>query len=716
MERGQKNKIIFLTIILLIIFAILLYKSTQKIVYIEGYRIGQENDDALPIDNNNIIIEQEFTIPYKLFSGLGFLIGTNERDNNSRYEITVMDKTDNQKIAFFVLDSSEVKNNKIYDLLLDKSIRIDNTHTFSVTIQAKPEVDGNNSISFWYDKIDDVDKVNYGKFYCNNEEKNHNLCMNIYGGNANSFCFIFALGCEIYLASMIFYISYLYTHKKSIKNNKLVQTGVLGIIVFGLLSFLVKQDIFCDEVDNIIGGMLLTKGKILYNDYYMQHTPFAYLLCGIFALLKPGSIEQFRLIYYVFLSIVFMLLYYRHRDYFGTKKMFILPIVTIVICATLINQYTMILSDNIQAICMLALVLEFLRYWKDEKIDWKRSIIISLCIFCSFTSAFVSCYQIFAIVIGVLIKEIIIWKRDKNITIKALINRYLKLIVACIVPFILLIMYFIATNSLQNAYEQAFKFNTEVYSFYNNGFGENIFFPFFAGITEFIKLIPNSLSAICEGTNIISNIIKLVITISLFVCLWQMIEKKQNLKAVILFLFLSFGSTRTGFHASSVWTVMVTIVLLTIEINKIKKNKISQVVLFIITLLILGSFMDKILKISFKTAEPVTLNEQKIIQSTSDGEEIFLDCFLCQNGYNPVYMIYKNRLPVNRCCFILPWYMDWFETDTINDLRENTPNIVVYDSRIVVWEELVDFSDYLKKYINENYELVDGYDAIWIKK
>lgn len=61
---------------------------------------------------------------------------------------------------------------------------------------------------------------------------------------------------------------------------------------------------FTDECDNIRGGILIAKGRVLYRDYYTQHTPFGYYLCAFFAWLGAKSIQQFRLLYYLFSAIL----------------------------------------------------------------------------------------------------------------------------------------------------------------------------------------------------------------------------------------------------------------------------------------------------------------------------------------------------------------------------------------------------------------------------
>lgn len=715
MNKKNKNLILVAVIALMIICAFMLYKATKKVVYIEYIKAGQNCDDVLEMNNNDFVIEQEFTIPYKMFYGLGFAIGTYGRENNSRYEMIIMDKTTNQQIVSYEFNTSKAKDNEFYEIILDSPVEVDNTHQFSVILKAKTIVNFENGIAFYADKNSEI-KENTGNLYYNNSPHDSTLCMNIYGGNSNTFWIIFTLGCEIYVVGLIVYILYLYISKKSIRQNPFVQAGLLGIVVFSMLSVFSSKINFTDEVDNIIGGMLINRGKIIYVDYYTQHTPFAYFLCAFFAIFQAGSIEQFRLMYYVLIAFAYIGLYLRHKGNFGKTKMFLLPIIQIAFGVLLTTETTMILSDNIQAICMIALTLEFLQYLKDEKLDWKRSIIVSLSIFCSFGSAFVSVYAIFAICLGVFIKEIIYWGNNKSISFKKCVNRYWKLIISCVIPFAIALVYFVATHSLVEFYEQSFKFNTEVYSYYlKNGFGSNVIQPFVIGIANFIKIIPGAIESIFEKEDIITCLVKIIIDVAILIILTNMIRKKEYLKAIVIAMFISFGFTRTNesFHSITAWAIMLTVILVYCDfhnMNTVQKT-VSKVVFIIVAIFMIGSYMDKSMYFLFSKETPISALDQKVIQETSEGEEIFFDIY----SNSSVYLIYKNRLPINRLGFILPWYMDWYELDTIDDLMTKRPRVVVYDEELKAWE-ISGYDDYLRKYLHENYEQTSETKKVWLLK
>ncbi len=712
MNKKQKIWIGLSSIVILILCIFMLYKATKKVTYIEYIKVGKNCEDILAMHDNNFVIEQEFKIPYQMFQGVGLAIGTYGRENNSRYEVIIMDKTANKELASFEFNTSQAKDNEFYDLMLDSAIPIDNTHQFSLIIKAKTRVNYENFVAFYADK----NAENSENLYYNGNLYTADLCMNVYGGNTNTFWLLFTFGCEAYILALLIYILQLYKNQKSIMKNGLVQAGILGIVVFALLAVFTGMETFCDEVDNLIGGMLIQKGHILYVDYYTQHTPFAYLLCAIFSLFQAGSVMQFRFIYYVIIAFAYMGLYLRHKEHFGKGKMALLPILQIGLGLFIGKQTVMLLSDNIQAICMIALILEFLQYLKDEKLDWKRCSIVSISIFCGFTSAFVSIYAIFAVCLGVLLKEILYWMRHKSISFKNLFQRYWKLVIACAIPFVILLGYLVATHSLVAFYKQAFKFNTEVYSYYlKDGFGSNVLQPFFIGITNFVQLIPNAIQKIATGKEVVHSFMNIILEASFILILINMARKKEWIKAIILPLIVSFCFTRTNesFHSIAAWASLLTLVLIYTDLDKMTKTQklASQTVIAVVIICIAGNYMKYSTTYLFKKAQPITGLDQKVISETSDGEEIFYDIY----SNSSVYLIYKNRFPINRLGFILPWYMDWYELDTIDDLINKRPRVVLYDEDLKAWE-ISGYDDYLKKYLHENYEQTEETKKIWLLK
>ncbi len=68
---------------------------------------------------------------------------------------------------------------------------------------------------------------------------------------------------------------------------------VLYIVAVGLL-FASRVREFADETDNLLGGLLITRGYRLYVDFFSSHMPVAYYVAAVPALLGASTLEQFR--------------------------------------------------------------------------------------------------------------------------------------------------------------------------------------------------------------------------------------------------------------------------------------------------------------------------------------------------------------------------------------------------------------------------------------
>ncbi|MGI9145247.1 MAG: hypothetical protein ACR2IK_01645 [Chloroflexota bacterium] len=68
--------------------------------------------------------------------------------------------------------------------------------------------------------------------------------------------------------------------------------GLYLVAVGMLLASRVRE--FADETDNLLGGLLITRGSRLYVDFFSSHMPVAYYVAAVPALLGATTLEQFR--------------------------------------------------------------------------------------------------------------------------------------------------------------------------------------------------------------------------------------------------------------------------------------------------------------------------------------------------------------------------------------------------------------------------------------
>lgn len=487
-----------------------------------------------------------------------------------------------------------------------------------------------------------------------------------------------------------------------------IQSMLLSGVSFLLLCTFAVAGNFTDELDNMRGGMIIAKGGVLYRDYVTQHTSVAYYLCAVFAALGAASVEQFRLSYYIFEALIWGLLYLRHESYFGKKKMIILPILECIFISSIVTpQGFQILSDGIQGICMVALSLEFIRYYNDKKLGWSRSLIVSICIWGSFGAAFVSAYALIWIVAVVIIIEIKSWKGKRFCFAKAW-KRYWKLLSSVIMPFLCTIIYFEINHSLRRSFEQFYSFNREVYSKYT-GIGEKLRQPFIDAVRNFFRIIADSFNSIVTSTATNIVILQLITAVLATMVIILLASKKRGVEAFLLFMVMCCSATRGyGFHGLAAWYVSIMLIALFYEELIEYMPKIGLPFAGIIAVFIFSTYVENVGNNLLYKQPSVSEIESTIVMMTNDGEGILIDASCCDT----LYFLYKDRYPVNRAVYMLPWYMDWYEQDTIQDLINHQPNVVVYYEEQDVWS-YTHYANAFTDKIKENYTQLSNNPDDW---
>ena len=133
----------------------------------------------------------------------------------------------------------------------------------------------------------------------------------------------------------------------------------LFFICFTLLSAMRGSLQFMDEMDNFAVGLQMTKGGVLYKTLFSQHMPLMYYICAFFAQLGAHTVLEFRLWWYVLLALCYTALFWRYKKYFGRAVMLLWPVLYL-FSVTTQELCTSILAEQLQAIGMVMLLLEFL--------------------------------------------------------------------------------------------------------------------------------------------------------------------------------------------------------------------------------------------------------------------------------------------------------------------------------------------------------------------
>ena len=541
-----------------------------------------------------------------------------------------------------------------------------------------------------------------------------NLCFKVYGGDRDFWWFGLIGLIAVYLLLLYFRAAYLIRNDKKISDDLLFHAMIIVGVVFVLRCSFAVDGYFLDEYDNMRGGMVIANGGVLYKDYVTQHTPVAYYLCGLFALLGAGSGEQFRLSYYLVEGLIWALIYIRNADAFGRKKVFMLPVFEVITVSTIMTPHGyMILSDGIQGIAFVALLLEFLTYIRDKKLDWKRSIIISLCIWIGFGSAFISVYPLALLFVIVCIFEAFYLRREK-FALKAAISRYSPLIISVMVPFIAATTYFALNHSLKRAFNQFYSFNVDVYPKYMDGFGASVFQPVVYAVQNVFKIIGRNFLSFVTGKATNVAVLELFIIFIAIIILIYLLEKKQFFECAGLFFVMIFSAARGyGFHGLAAWYVAVMIIVIYTDML----SAVGKSTLVVLSIILLSTYVGAVGNNMLYKQKSVSELESQVIALTEEDEnkDIFLDAYCCDSLYFP----YKGRNPVNAAVYMIPWYMEWYEADDIYALVHERPKVVVFNEDRTCWgigHYTEAFEKELKKYYTNLGDAASGWKhSVWIR-
>ena len=693
-----------LVIVLILILFILGFNCSRNIITYKEYTdISDKSDAIYTLVTPESELRQEFVMPYDLLSAISIKIGTYSRDNNSEWIVTIKKELESSVVYTWKFNGSQIEDNLYYVLKTNRPLRLVKGDSYIITIRSLNCTQA-SSLGFYGSS---KDLYSDGTLFFNDNEVNADLTVRILGGDQDWFWSTYYCIFTALFLGIIIYCLYIRSRGKYPRENRYFQAICVGILYFTIMYIFTKSGvpIFTDEADNMRGGMIIAHGGILYRDYITQHTPFPYYLCALFAKMGASSFTQFRLLFNALCSIVWAALYLRNSLVFGLKKIILIPITYIFVLLSIIGEdIGRILGYTVQSLAMMALLLEYLSYLEDGKLDVKKAIIVSTSIYCCIASEFISIYAIAVIAAGVIINEIIKYKNSINSRIKS----YFLFLAICILPFSLTIVYFYIHGTLEQLVEMTYSFNTQVYSNYIGGLGNHKIQPIIQGFKNYFDILPNFLSSLSQESNSFKYLIQLALII-----LVSIILIKQNDIPKACFFFCLICVTSIGgykdFHGTAFWGVILVTVIT--QWNLELGIKIQTIYITIIILCVGQPYLTVLNNNMFKESDTITDWEHNVVERTQQNECIFIDTY----KYDSLYLLYKNRYPINRLTYFLPWYLDWYEQDLIDDLNQYAPNILVYDPDSNV-HGYTDFFSILKLNIKNNYYQPDNSLPVYEKK
>ncbi len=693
-------------ILLSLVASVILFRGSLKLTYIEMTDLSTPINTNVQVDKQNGKLIQEFQMPYELLNSVTVQMKESENRNILKWIISIVEKNNGKQIYLKEFNTKCFKNNGYYRIVFDRNIMVKKGEIYLFQLHPVKVDEISNMVFLKQGEIGNT----YSESIYNSKEINRSLRIKIYGGDRDFWWISFS---SILVFFLFFLARRLFRNisvVERIKYDTTVQACLLGLVVFLLRFCLLHVGEFCDESDNMYGGMIIANGGVLYRDYVTQHMPIAYYICGVFALLGAGSIEQFRLSYYLVEAGLWMCLWIRHFDFYGKWRIAILAVFEILIIPTVVKNFgVQILSDSLQGIGFVILLLEFLKYLDDKKLDWGRSIIVSLAIYLCIGSAFVSLYSLVWMFIFFVLNEYLEC-RGKRFALRLFWWRYFRLILSLLLPFVLCVLYFEFNHSLEIAFRQFYLFNREVYSKYIGGFGLNIFQPFLESIKNLCVFVPSHLHEVLKMRT--GTLMRYIVLFGALFGLWNSLKEKKHLQAMLVFLVMLFaGSRGYGFHGIAMWYVAIFAIVILGDFKSLAVSRVSCCICAIVFCFALKPFVSSFRYSYEYIAKPVSDLESRVISKTKPGEGIYLDVW----ASGSLYYFYKNRYPINRAVFMLPWYMDWYEEYDIEDLKIKRPRIAVYNENAVTWG-IKNYNVNFVKCLKKHYKNDGQHKFLWIRK
>lgn len=652
------SKTLILWFLLSLVFTFL---AINHLTYFEFTTQTPAHNNYTVLANSNNSLSVTFNSPYDIIRGLSFHLKQLTEQNDSSLSIELKELASTKILAKKDFNIKFSETPQWYFVNFGKNIWTNKTKTYEIKIYPK-NIPTSSVIAVYFG--------------------NENPALRIHGGEFDIWWLCLCLIWNIFL--LLILLRYFNIKKKgcSVLDDKIFTCMAICGIVFMLMFFFKDAPMFLDENDNFHGGILISHGKVLYRDYITQHTPFAYYLCSLFALLGAKSTEQFRLSFYLLEGIIFALLYLRHSDYFGQKRMLILPIFEIIILNITVPDYGyLVLSDIIQGICFITLLLEYLRYCDDGIIDWKRAVIVSLCICFSFGSAFMSVYALIWIFFAVAFSEIrkII---KKEVSFYHVFIHIYRLSTALLIPLAITTLYFILNHSFKEAIRQSYVFNRQIYSNYQP-YGKSLFQPFTYSIINFGNELRNTIHIAIFSKEYSKAFLELLVLLcSVVFSINTFIKNKNYLSSFIPFIVMIMSGIRGySMHGIAAWNVAILIIVIFSKDFCIEIPKRFVPFFIFFSLYLSFPFWNAIYNGIFRGQLQISELESLIIDSTYDKEDILFDAFSCDSNY----LFAKRHFPINRTVYMLPWYMDWYESDTISELKQKRPRFALFKKDSDYW-------------------------------
>ena len=497
--------------------------------------------------------------------------------------------------------------------------------------------------------------------------------------------------------------------------NSWISIGIFFVCVFALYMTLMLEPYFTDEQDVFYGGYNVVMSGDVYANYLSQHMPFSYYMAAVPALLGARTVYQFRLGFYIMMSVLWTAVFARHRRALNNLGLVLIPFLYI-LQLQFYDYATTMISDHWQGIGLVMIGLEVIRYSREYRISTAMAGMVCLGIMLSFGTTFMSAYSLLMLFLGVAALQGIRLARHPEER-KGAIREDLRLVGICLAPFVLLAGWYAATGNLENAFGGAYRVNVEVYSKYTGGLGTS------PGGT-FVHVFPLWAASWRTGLEYLREYplygIQLLLQNAALVIFAIRVGWKKPIAGITLFLAGIYAGIRgfDNFHGAAYMCVTAAALAgLAGEgiASFIEKRTVGRgVAAFagmaaVIFLAAPSASTVKNLYHAPRYLRPVQVSagsRDMLEILTDEGDRIHAgDVSFTSN----MVMQYNLRLDDATMASSNPWFWEFWGEREMEILKENRTKVMLYSPNGELWGyRLRDYAPELAAYVAENYTMIES--------
>ena len=416
---------------------------------------------------------------------------------------------------------------------------------------------------------------------------------------------------------------------------------------------------FADESDNLLGGLLLTRGYRLYVDYFSSHMPLAYYVAAAPALLGAERLEHFRVFSSVLLVLVTLGLAWAFRRRVSPAALGVWA--TITVFAHTVQWGEMLTAGTcaafgIAAAGLLAFTTPRLRF------DLRGMLCLSVSVAVAVQSELLSIFPLAVVAVAYVAARV----RDAYSGSWHAAGRTLALMALVIAaPHVLVVAGLWAVGALGEFVYDAYVFNQTYYA-------QFLMNPSILGMlhdweaqyrTLVLSALANPIGI--EGCLIVANVLATVL----------IFRGRGPFVAVLYYLFIALTHVRNsgGYYVTSYFSLALLVVWAVDALRTRERRLLAPAAL----VLALGAtFAVQVGRTYDLSGAPArSAPEVAIVQAlTEPNERIFVA------PYDPYIYLASGRAPASTLPFYFPWQAldPRSEGKLLDDLRTVRPPLVIF--------------------------------------